>query len=925
MSGIWGRNSRFRKVVFILLIVELSYLLLVNAALRLPLTQTLVNQVRPEKFNASWESAWTWYPFRVHVTGLSANGQSRSQQWQLDAREVSVSIALLPLVLKRAWISDVLLADVEYRQRPRLKEGKDYKAVIDFFPAIDGRDLLPAVTTPRKKKRPWHVSVENISTQGKHSFWIYQARGSGTGQLELDFSLETQGGDMSLQGHQLDFELQQLLLNGDHEVFTKGTVKGEFDFDPFVPRENRGAAMLRFLSLDVDVDIDLQSLEFLNLFLLNVDGASVDGRGQVEGRLRYQRGDVLSGTALSIDARDLQVGILSHRLEGSGEVDLGLGPQTGEQFDLTFRYEDLEVRHEEHQNALLTGQGLKLSVGGNGRVLVDPQRPNPTRSLTLQVEELSVPDLSLLQLYLPPKWPFTFHGGSGSFQGKVSIAPSALALDVTLLSSGADLGIRDYRFDTNLALALKVDNASLNNSSTDISGSYIRLSNARLRKESSEQVADWDASIIINDGRFGSQSRESRPAQTQTVDLLRGLSEANSSELLNDAEASLEFEAVASSLAWIGVLLNEDYGVNVGGSGKVEGVVQVASGWPVDGTEISVYSDNLAVNVLDYISQGDGRVTLKVKDGEQHPDWLLNIALADADFKRVSEAEAYIHDVELNLAAVIPNVGIDAEIKASTLDFRILSATVSDMSTFNAYLPADGSMQFTGGTADLTADIELHTDDADGWLRLRSAGLEAMVAEQSVSADLALEVLLVDGIPANMTFDITGSALRLDNVYVQGEQARFEGDYWSAVFELQRGETTWTKPVRLDLEAALAVSDSRPLVAMFENKGRPPEFLSRMLTVQDIEGTASLHVADDKMHLLNAHAISDYLEVGAKGVISASEQDAMLYLRYKKAAGLLKFQDGKKNLDIIGVKKKFDEFEPANAVFKGAPHPGSVN
>ena len=55
MSGIWGRNSRFRKVVFILLIVELSYLLLVNAALRLPLTQTLVNQVRPEKFNASWE------------------------------------------------------------------------------------------------------------------------------------------------------------------------------------------------------------------------------------------------------------------------------------------------------------------------------------------------------------------------------------------------------------------------------------------------------------------------------------------------------------------------------------------------------------------------------------------------------------------------------------------------------------------------------------------------------------------------------------------------------------------------------------------------------------------------------------------------------------------------------------------------------
>jgi hypothetical protein len=925
MSGIWGRNSRLRKAILVLVFAELAYLVLVNAVLKLPFTQTVVNEIRPEKFSAYWENAWTWYPFRVHVTGLSANGQSRSQQWQLEVGEAAASIALLPLVLKRAWISDVLVTNVEYRQRPRLKEGTDYTAVMPFFPEIDGRSMAPAITTPRKKKRPWHIALDNIKTQGEYSFWIYQARASGRGNLWADLTFQTQGGPFSLQGNKLDLQLEPLLLNGDHEVFTHGIVSGELSFDPFVPRENRGVALLRFLSLDVDVDFDLNSLDFLNLFLLNVDGMSVDGQGQVAGRLHYERGDVRTGTALSVDARDLRVGIMSHLIEGAGAVNLGLGPQTGGQFDLSIRYEDLEVRHTGDSGVLLAGQGLKLSVGGDGRILPDPQQLNPTRSLTLEIEELTVPDLSLLERYFPQKWPFRFYGGNGRLQGRASIAPSALNMDVTLVSSGADLGIRDYRFDTNLDLALKVDNPSVNTSSTDISGSYIRLSNASLRKEGVEQADDWNASIVINDGSFSARSRDRSQEQALAVDLLRGLSGANSRQLLDNASASLNFEAVVSSLAWIGVLFKEDYGINVAGSGNVEGVIEIASGWPAEGTEIAVSSNNLAVNVLDYISRGDGRVSLKVKEGEQHPDWFLDIALADADFKRASEAEAYIQDVELNLAAVIPNVSVETEVKASSLDFRILSATVSDMSTFNAYLPPDGSIHLAGGTADLTADIKLHSGDAGGWLRLQSSGLEATVAEQSVSADLALEVLLVGGIPANMTFDIAGSSLRLDNVHVQGEKAQFEGDYWSAVFELQRGETTWTKPVRLDLEAALSVSDSRPLVAMFENKGRRPEFLSRMLTVRDIEGTASLQVADEKMHLLNAHAISDHLEIAAKGLISANDRDAMLYLRYKKADGLLKFHNDSKNLDIIGVKKKFDEFEPANVVPQGAPHPGSAN
>ena len=49
--------------MWVTMCLELGYLLLVNAALNLPLTQTLLNDIRPDKFAIHWQRAWSWYPF----------------------------------------------------------------------------------------------------------------------------------------------------------------------------------------------------------------------------------------------------------------------------------------------------------------------------------------------------------------------------------------------------------------------------------------------------------------------------------------------------------------------------------------------------------------------------------------------------------------------------------------------------------------------------------------------------------------------------------------------------------------------------------------------------------------------------------------------------------------------------------------------
>lgn len=149
------------------IVIELAWLVFLNALLALPLTQDVINLIRPEKFFVSWERAWTPYPACVHVSGAHANANSRSQIWAFEAESVSGSIALLPLLLKQVWISDVEGADIDFRMRPRPKPDRDYTATEAWFPKIEGREVTPAVPPPPQKWWPWDISVSDIKVSGR--------------------------------------------------------------------------------------------------------------------------------------------------------------------------------------------------------------------------------------------------------------------------------------------------------------------------------------------------------------------------------------------------------------------------------------------------------------------------------------------------------------------------------------------------------------------------------------------------------------------------------------------------------------------------------------------------------------------------------------------------------------------------------------
>ncbi|HDN69324.1 MAG TPA: hypothetical protein ENG26_01955, partial [Gammaproteobacteria bacterium] len=284
----------FKRIAIAVVVFEVIYLALVNLALQLPVTQTLLNKIRPDKFEVTWEEAWTWYPFRVHARGVSANGQSRRQQWQLELPVGSASISLLPLIFKHVNLYDLYGEDVEYFQRPRLKPDNDYAAVRAFFPPIRNRELNEAEPLPTGK-RPWTINITSARVIGSHDVWFHQVHGAIEGELQADIHVRTRGGPFSLSNGKADVTLDAVVINGDQEALRDVMLNGTVEFSEFVPRENKGVKSLPYLTVDAELSGDVDSLAFLNLYLRHFDGMHLDGEGRVAGQLNFEQGTLVAG------------------------------------------------------------------------------------------------------------------------------------------------------------------------------------------------------------------------------------------------------------------------------------------------------------------------------------------------------------------------------------------------------------------------------------------------------------------------------------------------------------------------------------------------------------------------------------------------------------------------------------------------------
>ena len=872
----------YRAIIAVILF-EAVYLSLINLALQLPVTQTLVNQIKPEKFAVTWEKAWTWHPFRVHARGVSANGQTGTQQWQAEAPAASASISILSLLAKTLSIHSVVAADLEYYQRPRPRPGKDYAATRAFFPPIKGRevDRQPVTPAPKKKGNGWKITVEGIHATGNHRFWVYQMKGKASGDLQASVNFETRGGPFSLDNGEMDVNIQSLSINDEPMISSESSLEGTLEFAPFVPSENKGVRSMAFLKTDVRLDAGMENLDFLNFYLRNLQGMTLGGNGRLSGRLVYNLGTVMPPTSLAVIADHLHLDLHAYKARGTGDITIHVDSDEPEQLGFDIRFATIDLIHQEDATSHFTGENLVFAAAGTTVLIPWDTLQSGISHVSVEIPRVRAPDLKVYQRYIPTKLALVIEGGEGQLEGRARLTRTDFEGSLELRSTAADISLTDYRFRTDLELGVNINAPEFGSGKLDVSGPSVRLNRARLIRGDQSHAKPWSASIAIDEGHIVVPLKARETDEKHVRHLTKTLQKDSIPALLDRADAHFTVTGDVSELGWIDLLFSNTYNMSIFGSGDLTANLTVDDGLLARGSNVHIQAHDIGARVLDYEVKGDGLVTLQAMEGGEHPDLGLKVKIADATLRRKDEQKSFITDVSLNLEAQAldmrkgkPGSNLDV------LRLQIPRARIQDMSAYNDILPAKSPLELLGGEGDLKADITLTRDLADGFVRLTTQNMLSRIDEQELAGDLQANILIQGGTPENMDFDISGTSITLDNVRVRGESAQYDQDDWSAQFQLNKARTIWKKPVFLHTEAEAELKDSRPFVALFTNQKGEHKWIEKMLTVQDIKGTAEMTLDNQRLFIPRAFTSSDKIDAGIKGIIDSEQREGVFYVRH---------------------------------------------
>ena len=242
--------------------------------------------------------------------------------------------------------------------------------------------------------------------------------------------------------------------------------------------------------------------------------------------------------------------------------------------------------------------------------------------------------------------------------------------------------------------------------------------------------------------------------------------------------------------------------------------------------------------------------------------------IAGAGLKRSDERKAEIEDVRLDVDARVSHLG--TKHSDEKLDLRVHSARVTDMAVYNAYLSPSAPIALLSGEASLVGELHLKQDAAVGFFNLEAQKLRARLDREEVSGRLTLDVLIRDGSPRDLRFDIAGSSLVLDRVQVVGPTRSSRQPDWKAHFQLQKADVVWRKPMHMRMTAGVTVKDPRPFVAVLDNLRGEHGWIDEILTVEDLGGHVELNMDGERVLVPDAMLGSDTLNVGVKGLADAS-------------------------------------------------------
>ena len=390
---------------------------------------------------------------------------------------------------------------------------------------------------------------------------------------------------------------------------------------------------------------------------------------------------------------------------------------------------------------MFKGEDIGIEVERSTIILPDLMVEKVPRRVEIKLPNVSVPDISAYQRYLPDEWNAELVAGTGSLDGAASMSAGALDFDLTLHADDAAIKLTENVFQSGFTLAIKAKGtADATTARVDVSGTFVELDDSRVLNKKGDASKPWQTRFAVTTGEADFILPEGQDAKTGEIGFWSLFQNKELKSMLSDVSGHVDGALKVSDLDWITYLFRKPFSLAIADAAEVKADLTVKDGRIVADSSLTMAPRQFTIGILDYIVEGSGGFDLRVAKADEKPDLRLVASLTGASLRLEDEKVAVVEDVTIDVNALAEGVSPKEGGATRTVEMNIPTATISDMTAYNTYLPKNAPFRILGGTAKLSAKLVMQEDSATGFMKMTTSRIDADMDGDRISGVIVLDI-----------------------------------------------------------------------------------------------------------------------------------------------------------------------------------------
>jgi hypothetical protein len=290
------------------------------------------------------------------------------------------------------------------------------------------------------------------------------------------------------------------------------------------------------------------------------------------------------------------------------------------------------------------------------------------------------------------------------------------------------------------------------------------------------------------------------------------------------------------------------------------------------GSTLEITNDHVDLEVLDRHLTGKGVILGKVGTMDGQAQSTITANLRDFQIAPVGSTETVARGRSATLVASSTAMDLSNPFTDLRVVFDLPEAEILDLKFYNSMIPPGSRFQLLSGSGLLHYHLEGSQEERSlhGNIDLTVKQAAAQFDKYEMRGGFTLNSVLRQASPRELLFDISGTRLSLHT----------EKSDWSAAFLFPRARMSFSEPMRVDAALQMEMLDTRPLVALFDALKGAPNWLERMMIIENIRGSAALDVRRDAVAITDLDVTGKGLKALADLTLGKDTRNGILYLHF---------------------------------------------